>query len=87
MARSPAASDYGPTLGQLLSGRSIGHPDVENLDLDDPDELAARSDISSPAHMQLRLKKKRQAAIMKQILKNGGYGDLARMTNIRKGEV
>jgi hypothetical protein len=87
MARSPAASDYGPTLGQLLSGRSIGHPDVENLDLDDPDELAARSDISSPVHMQLRLKKKRQAAIMKQILKNGGYGDLARMTNIRKGEV
>jgi hypothetical protein len=37
--------------------------------------------------MQLRLKKRQQAAIMKQILKNGGYGDLARMTNIRKGEV
>ena len=87
MARSPAAFDYGPSLGELLSGQPIGDPAVENLDLDDPDELAARSDLSKPRLMQLRLKKRQQAALMKQILKNGGYGDLARMTNIRKGEV
>jgi len=87
MARSPAVSDYGPSIGQLLSGRSLGDPDVENLEIDDPELLAARTDASNPVALHLRMKRKKQAAMIKQILVNGGYGDLARMTNLHKGEV
>jgi hypothetical protein len=87
MARSPVAFNYGPSIGQLLSGRSLSDPYVDNLEIDDPDALAAQTDASNPAYMQLRLKKKKQAAMIKQILVNGGYGDLARMTNLHKGEV
>jgi len=77
---------YGPSIGQLLSQRGLGGGGVEDIELEDPEELAARYEPGSAGYIQLQLKRKRQGAIMKQILKNGGYGDLARMVNVRKGE-
>ena len=89
MRASPAASkvDYGPSLQQLLKNRGFGAGgDVDNIEMDDPEGLAARTEPMSAGYNLMQIRKKRQSAIMKQILKNGGYGDLARMVNIRKGE-
>lgn len=48
-------------------------------------EPAEFEDFTEGPHLQFALKKKRRALMMKKMLEDGGYGDLARMINIREG--
>jgi hypothetical protein len=47
----------------------------------DDDPMASGAD---PVHFQLELKKKRRAAMMRQMLEDSGYGDLAKMVKIKE---
>lgn len=62
---------YGPGLSDQLS-----------------DELRGQNLASVPTDPEdypvLGLKKKKQSSILKEILKNGGYGDLAKMVSIKR---
>ena len=41
---------------------------------------------ADPVHFELELKKKRRAAMMRQMLESSGYGDLAKMVKIKEVE-
>jgi hypothetical protein len=45
-------------------------------------EPAVHEDDMDPKILQLRLKKKYQLGMIKKMLEEGGYGDLAKMTTI-----
>ena len=53
-------------------------PTEEDLGVEPP----ARDDGN---YLRLRIKKKQQNHMLRQMLEQGGYGDLAKMTNIRGG--
>lgn len=56
-------------------------PGEDSLDLEEPAEHVPSTD---PAVYQLVLRKKRNAAMLKQMLARSGYSDLARMTSIKR---
>jgi len=61
-------------MGQPLREESL--PDDVGLD------PATREDEQ---YLRLRLKKKRQTQLLRKMLEEGGYSDLARMTNVSGG--
>lgn len=71
---------YGPGIGSRLSDelRAINDP----VNAEDADDQPAPP--HGPETLTMRLKRKRQAALMKEILKTGGYGDLARQVSFRR---
>ncbi len=82
MANPSMESIYGPGLNARLSGRSNGMDDPDAID---EDELEPQMmGVGAHGPMLLGLRKRRQSAILKQILKAGGYGDLAKLTNFHK---
>lgn len=56
--------------------------DLEEMDRDP----TSRRDPRRKA-LQLRLKKRRESALLRQILEEGGYRDLAKMVKISRDEV
>lgn len=48
------------------------------------EEPAAHEDRFDPQVLQLQIKKKRQLEMIKKMLEQGGYEDLARMTTLRR---
>lgn len=63
------------------------------LDVGDRGDMPTEADVmdqdpsAEPQYLQLQLKKKHATALLKRMLAEGGYGDLARMTNIRRGSI
>ncbi len=57
-------------------------PDVESEGV--AMEPAVHEDDYDPKILQLRLKRKYQLGMIKKMLEEGGYGDLAKMTTIGK---
>ena len=53
----------------------IAEPEVPDIDLYDED---------TPEAYRLAIRKKRQAQLIKQMMQDAGYDDLARMTTIKK---
>lgn len=51
-----------------------------------PDDRAAHEDRFDPQVLQLQIKKKRQLEMIKRMLSQAGYEDLARMTTLRRRE-
>lgn len=75
---------YGPGLAHQLEAAARndnGAPDLSDFDQDE----IGNSPAGMPGQMTLRLKHKRQSALLRQILKSGGYGDLAKMAAFHKG--
>lgn len=77
-------NNYGPGLTQRLQQQL---EDENGMTVADNPELAATALSSmNPDPLVMRLRRKRMSALRKQILTNGGYGDLAKMVSFRHEE-
>jgi 3-deoxy-D-arabino-heptulosonate 7-phosphate (DAHP) synthase class II len=47
-------------------------------------ELAEHAPLDDPQYMTLKLRKKHQTNLMRRMLQDAGYADLARMTQFRR---
>jgi hypothetical protein len=72
-ARADLKSLYGGGLGDTLA-QEIREQNMPSLPTDTEEDYPV-----------MTIKHKRRAAVLKDILKQGGYGDLAKMVNIRRG--
>lgn len=60
--------------------------------LEDPgiapyDDMAAHEDPYDPKVFQLKMKRRRQMEMVKKMLEDSGYGDLAKMTTLNRREI
>lgn len=79
------AGIYGPGLSAHLEAAARGEAPAQ-LSVFDEDDVGNAPAGDHAGQLTLRLRKKRQAALLKHILKSGGYGDLARVASFHKGE-
>lgn len=69
-----------PHTRKLFEMLSEPDPAEEVPDMDP----AVHEDASDPRILQIRLKKKYQLGMIKKMLEEGGYSDLAKMTTLNK---
>ena len=74
MANEDLKSLYPEGVEELLSQKVRGENEAALPDLDEAD------------YPVMTLKRKKQAAILKSILQEGGYGDLAREVSIKRAK-
>lgn len=68
----------GGILGQLLNEDPAGHEPVNPL---------APMEHGDEKVLALRMKKKYQLGLLRQMLEQGGYGDLAKMSSFTKRDI
>jgi hypothetical protein len=72
---------YGDGLSKQLMSDLRAENGLGNAEADHPEPLPP---AGNAGRYQFYLRRKRQSAMIKQLLKDGGYGDLAKMVSIRK---
>lgn len=75
---------YGPGLASHLEATARNEGPA-NLAAFGDDDMTNAPGGDPTTQMTLRLRHKRRAALLKQILKSGGYGELARVASFHNG--
>lgn len=72
-------------------GKKLAELMREEADLPEPDELGPAEPEPSrddPRYLMFTIKRRRQAALLKRMLTDAGYGDLAKMASVTtRGEI
>lgn len=76
--RLGASDPFQPTIGEILGG------ELRRESLGSTPAQVSEADPGQLGDFRMELKRKRQSALLREMLKSGGYDDLAKMVAIRR---